>query len=246
MEQVIIANDALFVADSHWGGSDAHAKKSSKALLALLDSTNASQVFLMGDIAQVLVGNLKKSKDSNCALLESVRALSERAEVFWFEGNHDFGLRYLDLPNVHIISRSQQPLLAEFNGKSVSLAHGDLFLNFKYKFYIGVLNSSFGLWCVKIADILTKGKLYENLERKILQKKVRDFEVDSQKCEEFCKKRLLAYKKFFSRKYCKMLEMTPKIIIEGHFHLDARFTKGEILYICLPSFYINGSIFALQ
>lgn len=242
MEQIIIANDALFIADSHWGGNGAHAKKSSEALLALLDSTNASQVFLMGDIAQVLVGNLKKSVDSNHALLESVRALSERAEVFWFEGNHDFGLGYLDLPNVCVISRSQQPLLAEFGGKKVSLAHGDLFLNFKYKFYIGVLNSNFGLWILKIADILTKGKLYENLEKKILQKKVRDFEADSQKCEEFCKKRLLAYEKFFSNKHCKI----PKIIIEGHFHLDARFTKGEILYICLPSFYINGSIFALQ
>lgn len=233
-----IAKDAVFIADSHWSSVN-------PALLETLQNIQASQVFLMGDISQVLVGNLRSSKKSNASLLESLQALSQRTQVFWFEGNHDFALNALNMGQIVFIPRCQQPLRAQFGEKRVSLAHGDLFLDKKYELYIRVLNSCFGHKVLKFLDWLTFGNLYQLLERKILKKRIYAFD-ERRDCEEFCKKRVSSYMSFFK----KTSQELPHIIIEGHFHLNKSMLiqehTREILYICLPSFYISQSVFALQ
>jgi len=233
-----LSEDAVFVADSHWRAND-------EELLVCLDSLQSSQVLLMGDIAQMLVGNLATSRESNKALLERIKKLSEHSCVYWFEGNHDFGLEALthNLPKVKFIPRTHQPLIASFQGKIVSLAHGDLFLNKRYRIYISVLNSRFGLGVLRGVDWLSRGWVYRTLQTSIDSKHIRAFKGEY---EGFCMRRIESYKKYFLRRY----NTTPQAIIEGHFHLGhsmkAEQEGREILYVGLPSFYVDGRIFRLE
>lgn len=233
-----INDDAVFVADAHWKAGD-------EGLLACLDSLQCSQVFLMGDIAQMLVGNLATSTESNKALLECIQNLSKRSCVYWLEGNHDFGLEALGsaLAQVRFIPRARQPLIATYRGQIVSLAHGDLFLNKRYRFYIGVLNSRFGLSVLKAIDWLSRGWVYRVLQAGIDSKHIRAFRGEY---EGFCARRIQSYSAYFLKRY----KALPQIIIEGHFHLGREMWLeaggGRVFYACLPSFYIDGSIFRLQ
>ncbi len=250
--EIVINLDAVFVADSHWFDCTlisenlrTNATDSSgyapKDLPNFLESLHCSQVFLMGDIAQVLVGNIQTSVQSNQKLLAVIEVLSQRSEVFWFEGNHDFALQSLQslLPCVHFIPRKSQPLLATFNEKRVSLAHGDLFLNLRYKVYIGILNSSFGRNVVKMLNKVCFGKLYKALEQKIVRKKMRPFAGEA---EAFCERRLHLYERYFTHREKKM----PQIIIEGHFHLNKHKLKDGVLYVCLPAFCENSETLCLN
>lgn len=233
-----INEDAVFIADAHWKAGDG-------ALLECLDSLQCSQVFLMGDIAQMLVGNLPSSIESNNALLDRIKSLSERTLVYWLEGNHDFGLEALGcaLPRVRFVPRAHQPIIATYKDQIISLAHGDLFLNKRYRFYIGVLNSPFGLGLLRCVDWLSRGWVYRTLQKSIDSKHIRAFRGES---EAFCLKRIESYKTYFLRRYSTM----PQVIIEGHFHLghNARIETGgeRVFYACLPSFYIDGRIFRLE
>lgn len=199
----------------------------------------------MGDIAQMLVGNLATSRESNKTLLESIRNLSKRSCVYWFEGNHDFGLQALQdtLPDVRFVPRAHQPLIAMYRGNLVSLAHGDLFLNKRYRFYIGALNSRWGLGVLRCVDWLSRGGVYRALQKSIDSKYIRAF---SGAYEVFCARRIESYKTYFLKRYNVM----PQIIIEGHFHLGysmrTEHGKTGILYVCLPSFYIDRRIFRLE
>lgn len=67
-------SDAIFIADSHFNPSNA------KGLLDYLQSlTNPpSQLLLMGDIAQILLGNLKSSISSNHTLLTALDQLEKK------------------------------------------------------------------------------------------------------------------------------------------------------------------------
>lgn len=237
IKPIVLHDDVVCIADSHWKNSDTE-------LLESLNALQNSQVLLMGDIAQMLVGNLATSIESNKALLECIQRLSERSCVYWLEGNHDFGLQALAqiLPKVIFVPRKHQPLMATYKGMIVSLAHGDLFLNIRYKLYINVLNSCFGLWALRCVDWLSHGYVYRTLQKSIDSKRIRGFYGEH---EAFCVRRVEAYKKYF----CKH-DVMPQVIIEGHFHLGHNMRigmEGEcILYVCLPSFYIDRRIFELE
>lgn len=246
ISDIVIKPDAVFVADSHWFDMALlHGSRESKStdsrdyalkdLPSFLQSLHCSQVFLMGDIAQVLVGNITSSTQSNQKLLLAIELLSQRSAVFWFEGNHDFALQALQslLPRVRFVPRTSQPLIAIFNDKSVSLAHGDVFLNLRYKIYIGILNSPFGRNVIKALDLLCCGNLYKALEQKIVRKKMRPFAGE---VEAFCERRLELYERYFTKTGVKM----PQIIIEGHFHIGRHIQKNNVLYMCLPAFCENG------
>lgn len=220
-------SDAIFIADSHF--SPTHAKGFLDYLQSL--TTPPSQMVLMGDIAQMLLGNLKSSITSNHALLSSLDKLEKKGtQIIWLEGNHDFFLssikKFKLLEKTLFIPRKKQPLLATYKGETYSLAHGDLFLNRSYDFYIRALTSIPRLlWCV---DYLSGGEIYHEIEKKIECKPIarHDFHFF-----EFASKRIEAYQKHIQ---------TPlKGIIEGHFHIGKKLDIYGITYVALPSFYFD-------
>lgn len=260
-----IADDAIFIADSHYiapmpdkekTALHSHNKKeieSSPASLPLslplfLESllpNPPSQVFLMGDIAHILVGHLPSSIKANKNLLESVATLSQKSEVWWFEGNHDFGLSALRsyLPKVKFISRKSQPkpfqYILHHEKKRILMAHGDCFLGKKYEIYIRTMSARLSLYALSLADSVTFGNLYAFIARKINQKNIHSGQIEFM---PFVQKRIQAYQNYTLIHQWEY----PDIIIEGHFHLGQIHTSCQSLYISLPSFYFNGSIFVIQ
>lgn len=222
--------DALFIADSHYNKVNATAIVD---YLHTLTFCPPSQIFLMGDIAQVLVGNLKSSIEANMPLLQALNRLRD-TQIFWLEGNHDFALKALQkkgyLSNALIIPREEQPLLAEFEGQRYLLAHGDLFLGLKYELYARILRKSTKLlWLI---DWLSSGEIYEEYEEKLYAKKIREEHFHF---FEFSANRIGAYLKLANKKSIKF-----DGIIEGHFHIGKKIEIKGIKYISLPAFYFTS------
>lgn len=257
-----INNDAIFIADSHFIGIDSMIPQNLTLLeyLQSLVQTPPSQVFLMGDIAHVLVGSLASSFKANKHLLNMLKLLDKLTQIWWFEGNHDFCLSPLKniLPNTHFIPRIHQPMAFHYEHKKVLLAHGDIFLNSQYECYIRTLTSTPMISCLKSLDRISFGKLYSLIARGINRKSIR---VGHTNFETFASNRISAYQNFLSKlteenlKLNKILnrkdifqnpDVIPDIIIEGHFHLGQSLHSNKTIYISLPSFYITGSIFKIE
>ncbi|WP_052100332.1 hypothetical protein [Helicobacter sp. MIT 05-5293] len=259
-----IADDAIFIADSHYiaplsdkkeSALDSHNEKKTESsaflppslplFLESLLPNPPSQVFLMGDIAHILVGYLSSSIKANEILLESIAALSVKCEVWWFEGNHDFGLSALHsrLSKVNFVPRKSQPkpfqYILNHERKRILIAHGDCFLGRKYEIYIRTISARLSLYALNLADSVTFGNLYTFVAHKINQKNIHSGQIEFM---PFAQKRIQAYQNYALIHQWEY----PDIIIEGHFHLGQIHTSCQSLYISLPSFYFNGSIFAIQ
>lgn len=226
-----IKKGAIFIADSHTQNGR---ESLIFALEKLLDSP-PSQIFFMGDISNILVGNLKSSVESNCDLIRAISAISAKCEVFYFEGNHDFNLARI-LPNVKVISRKNQPLLARFGDKTALLAHGDIFCGIKYEIYIRFLTSKIMARILNVLDFISCGRIYRITEKIVQSKKLRFLE-DESTIRAILKKRVQAY-----QKYLDSHKLRVNLIIEGHFHLG-KIEHGNFTYIALPAFYSDGFAF---
>lgn len=216
------------------------------------------QVFLMGDIADLFIGHIPSSLRSNRILVEKINALSQKCEVFYFEGNHDFGIDSSILPNVKIYPRFLQPALFDFDGQIYALAHGDIFIGNGYEIYIKAMNSALTLSTLKLLDICSFGKIYDFANAKVNAKKIHHLEFTKDSFCSFAKRRVECYVNAIAKssKICvgKSEDTSQKIqirgIIEGHFHIGQKISQsfgkfGDIEYISLPSFYCQREIFTL-
>lgn len=267
-----INKDAIFIADSHFmplhlQPLPEQGEVASKALLdyfkTLLKNPAQipSQIFLMGDITHLLLGGVKSSVDTHKELLDSICTLSQVSQVWWFEGNHDFGLNTLqkrgEFSKIHFIPRSKQPLAFNYINESAShlestkesqnvlLAHGDLFLNTKYELYIRLMQTKIMRWLLALLDSVTFGNLYTFIAKKVNHNTIRQGKTD---IESFAKKRICAYNAYLQNAIKKAQALADEqidMIIEGHFHIGKAY-KGESLYISLPSFYLTRSIFSIE
>lgn len=219
--------DAIFIADSHFS----HKARALLDYLSDLLASPPSQLILMGDITQVLLGNLKSSVESKMELLILLDSIEKKGvEIIWLEGNHDFFLSSIKkiglLLNTYFVPRKKQPLLAKFEGRTYLLAHGDLYLGRSYELYIQTLTKIPKL--LKFIDYLSAGELYEEIEKKLELKAVRQH---SFYFLDFASKRIQAYQKRHL--------FTFDGIIEGHFHIGKKISLSSITYIALPSFYFT-------
>lgn len=267
-----INKDAIFIADSHFMPLHLQPlpKQGEIASKALLDYFKTllknpaqipSQIFLMGDITHLLLGGVKSSVDTHKELLDSICTLSQVSQVWWFEGNHDFGLNALqkraEFSKIHFIPRSKQPLAFSYINESAShlestkesqnvlLAHGDLFLNKKYELYIRCMQTKIMRWLLALLDSVTFGNLYTFIAKKVNHNTIRQGKTD---IESFAKKRIYAYNAYLQNAVKNSQALADEqidTIIEGHFHIGKAY-KGESLYISLPSFYLTRSIFSIE
>lgn len=268
-----LQSDAIFIADAHFmplhlEPLPSQGKIASRALLAYFHSLLQnkahipSQIFLMGDIAHLLLGGIPSSIEAHKQLLDSLHQLTKHSQIWWLEGNHDFGLShamesmarfYPALRAVRIIPRSQQPLplnyihkdTAYLESKKILLAHGDIFLNKKYEMYIALMTTHFMRLSLRMLDYVTFGNLYKCVVKKVNHNTIKQGNVDIQ---TFAEKRIAAYNTYLHNAITQgRANKQDKIdmIIEGHFHIGKSY-NGQSLYISLPSFYLNGSVFTIQ
>ena len=209
-------------------------------LLGLLEHLIASppaQIFLMGDIAHLLIGHLPSSTKQHRDFLAIINKLARLCEVVYFEGNHDFGLDSALFPNVRIYPRSLQPAVFMYNDKCLFLSHGDYFIGTLYEAYIRTMNAPLTLSLLKLLDILSVGYLYNAITARINAKQIYNMSMPDEVFRWFANKRMQSYKQ-----YAKRLGISiPFGVIEGHFHIGMM-TKN---FIALPSFYCNQRIFVL-
>lgn len=209
---------AVFIADAHFSNKR-------PKLEAFIESLQAPQLFLMGDIFDMLFGQIPLTHQDNASLIKLLNARSKQMEIVYFEGNHDFNLQEL-FPHMKIYQREQQPQLFEYEGQKILLAHGDRCANFGYLVYTFFIRNRFILSLINTLD--RKNRIYKALKRSLEKKRICK---KMPKMDQFIALRYECYKKF-----------SYDLIVEGHFHQNYQ-TKN---YINLPSFACGGAYMVLE
>ena len=208
-----IKQGAIFVADSHFN-------QKNKELLIFLEKVESkeivtTQLFLMGDMIDFISGESRYFIKQNSDVINLLNKLSNEIEIIYLEGNHDYNLTTI-FPNINVIKRENQPLLAKFEDKTVALSHGDNFINWKYDLYCKFIRNTIFLRFMNFIDVnfFISKKIENALVKKNICHKMRNF-------EEIVSKRVKNY--------------DSNIIIEGHYHQGNRYLIDEKLYINIPS-----------
>ncbi|WP_320036437.1 UDP-2,3-diacylglucosamine diphosphatase [Halarcobacter sp.] len=218
-----IKDDAIFVADAHYNEK----KTQLLTFLKKLDSgeIRTSQLFLMGDMFDFISGESEYFVNRNNDLIELINKLSKIIEIVYLEGNHDYNMNML-FPQVLVIKRENQPIVAEYKEKTVEIAHGDIFTPWHYNLYCKIIRNHSLLVFLNMLDFnyFISKKIYYTLIKKEICFKMKNF-------DEFAKRRLLNYK--------------SDIVIEGHFHQGKTFEDKQ-LYVNVPSLCCEDSYFRLN
>ncbi len=208
-----IKEGSIFVADSHYN-------EKNQEFLIFLESLvskkiKTTQLFLMGDMFDFISGESKYFINRNRKLINILNKLSNELEIYYLEGNHDYNIELL-FPKIKVFKRGQQPVIAEYREKSLSLSHGDNFTPWHYDLYCAVIRNRALLIFLNIIDFSNSisKKIYYSLLKKNICRKIENF-------EEFAKTRINNYK--------------SDIVIEGHFHQGKSFQIENQLYVNIPS-----------
>ena len=211
---ISLKKGAVFLGDAHYHPG------LREELEAFLNGLQAPQLFLMGDIFDLLVGGVRHSLAQNRSLIDLLNRLSLECEIIYLEGNHDFLLQEI-FPHIHVVPLFAQPLVIPSAIGDVALAHGDNFIDGGYRLYRSLLYSRKVIALLDALDV--GGWISERIQRynaaKNLCKKIEDF-------DKIAKKRVANYK--------------TDIIIEGHYHQRCICDFGAKRYINLASFACGG------
>lgn len=209
-----IQNEAIFVADSHYN------EKNKEFLLFLkkIESKEilCSQLFLMGDMIDFISGESRYFIKQNYQVIELLNKLSKELQIVYLEGNHDYNLKSI-FPNINVIKRENQPLLAKLeNNQTISLSHGDNFINWKYDLYCKIIRNTFFLQFMNLIDInfFISKKIENTLVNKNICHKMNNF-------KQIVEKRIKNY--------------NTDIVIEGHYHQGDIYNINNKKYINIPS-----------
>ena len=209
-----IKQDAIFVADSHFN-------KKNRELLNLLQKVESkelitSQLFLMGDMIDFISGESRYFIKQNYQVIELLNKLSKDIQIVYLEGNHDYNLKSI-FPNINVIKRENQPLLAKLeNNQTISLSHGDNFINWKYDLYCKIIRNTFFLQFMNLIDInfFISKKIENTLVNKNICHKMNNF-------KQIVEKRIKNY--------------NTDIVIEGHYHQGDIYNINNKKYVNIPS-----------
>ena len=218
-----IHESAIFVADSHFN------KLNQQFLIFLEKLQNeeilTSQLFLMGDMIDFISGESKYFIKENKKIIDILNLLSSKIEIIYLEGNHDYNLSNL-FPQIKVIKRENQPLLAQYKDKSVALSHGDNFINWHYNLYCKIIRNSILLKFLNLIDFnyFISLKIENGLLGKNICHKMNDF-------ERLVKRRVSFYE--------------SDIIIEGHYHQGGTYNVDNKTYVNIPSLCCDNKFMRL-
>ena len=213
---IIIQENALFIADSHYP----HHGKAFLTLLKKLDNNEIKtpQLFLLGDNFDLLFGYNDYIQTFSKEAIELLQTISKKIEIYYFEGNHDFCLKEL-FPDIQVYSREEQPVTFKLNNKTVAISHGDKYATgFGYDLYCKLLRNKTTLTLLKPFE----KSIIPHRMQKLSEKNI---------CHPFHS---------FEKKVTAILEHYKEadLVIEGHFHQSQKLGK----YISLPSLACQGKI----
>ena len=219
-----IHESAIFLADSHFN-------KKNQQFLQFLQKIKSkeiqtTQLFFMGDMFDFISGESRYFIKQNKELIDLINELSSKMEIVYLEGNHDYNLQNL-FSDVKVIKRERQPLFAKYKDKTVSLAHGDNFINWHYDLYCKVIRNSLLLKFLNLIDInyFISLKIEESLIKKNICHKINNF-------ENIIKRRVSFY--------------NSDIIIEGHYHQGDTYETENKKYVNIPSLCCSSEYVRLK
>ena len=204
-----IEEGALFVADAHYP----HHGDAFLHLLKRLERGDlvVPQLFLMGDIFDLLFGYNDYIQTFSAEAIALLKLLSQKIDIYYFEGNHDFLLKNI-FTNIKIYPREQQPVRFDLEGKSVGLSHGD-------KYGLGI---SYDLYCLLLRN------RYLITALRPFGKWLIDDRIAKLKQKNIC-----LPMEHFSKRAEKIMAAYSRVdmVIEGHYHQGERIGN----YLSLPS-----------
>lgn len=227
MQKIIIKENAIFIADAHENENRCGFWDFLQALKN--KKLQTPQLFLMGDIFDLLIYEVKATHDFAKAYIDLLEELAGEIEIIYLEGNHDFNLAKF-FKKVKVVNIKQQPLSCEFQDKTlVKLAHGDIFLKPFLQFFLKSLRNHYLLIFLNFLNVVSKEKItrkiLKNQHKKQLIRKIPHF-------SSMVKERLKHY--------------DVKFIIEGHYHQDVFLEFESIKYLNLPTFAYKESFFIVK
>ena len=191
----------------------------------------APQLILMGDIFDMLYGPITRTYSYNTEGVESLNRLSQKMEIIYLEGNHDFLLEDI-FPHLHVVRRENQPVVLDYEGQKVALSHGDSAMGIGYEIYTALIRSPQVLGFLRLIDSVGKGFIVSWLEQQMKRKShcrtIEHFET-------LIEKRLTSFEG-------KKID----ILIEGHFHQNRTFDFPQFHYINIGAFACNERYFIVQ
>ena len=216
-----VKDGAIIIADVHYN-------KNRKELENIIDDfikNPPSQLFLAGDIFDLLIGAFPYLKKVNQPLIDKINKLGEKTVVYYFEGNHDFLLQDVFDKRITIFPIEKQPVLFQANNQKLLISHGDFNENLLHKTYTSLIRSKIILFFTNIFLL----NFINNWFLKYILKRLQNKKI----CNDF-----LGFKQVIKRKI-KFLEFD--FLIEGHYHQNKEFVFDKKKYLNLPAFACNKS-----
>lgn len=227
MQKIIIKENAIFIADAHENENRCGFWDFLQALKN--KKLQTPQLFLMGDIFDLLIYEVKATHDFAKAYIDLLEELAGEIEIIYLEGNHDFNLAKF-FKKVKVVNIKQQPLSCEFQDKTlVKLAHGDIFLKPFLQFFLKSLRNHYLLIFLNFLNVVSK----EKITRKILK-------------NQHTKQLIRKIPHFSSMVKERLKHYDVKFIIEGHYHQDVFLEFESIKYLNLPTFAYKESFFIVK
>jgi UDP-2,3-diacylglucosamine hydrolase len=218
MRDISLGDGALFIADAHY---PTHGEELEEILLAIAEGNiEVGQLFLMGDIFDLLFGHNEKIAQINRHGIEMIESVSQRCETIYLEGNHDFTLSDIFGTNLTVVPRNRQPLRVKYGDKDIYLSHGDLYRTGRmYDIYSRIVRSPALLSLLSpVGDTII-----ETLLGRLVKKDIcREFEGFQKRAEEIVSD----------------YPAEADLIIEGHYHMGGRLGR----YVSLPSLACQKSV----
>ncbi len=204
-----IEEGAIFIADAHYPDYG-------DSFIAILkeidrDRLELTQLFLMGDIFNLLFGYSQYIKSFVQDAIDLLQKLSKKIDIYYLEGNHDFCLREI-FPNIKIYTIEEQPVKFRLNGQDVYISHGDIYnKSLLYKIYTKLIRNR------------TTIKLLLPFEKYIIEHRIKKLR----------EKNICTKIKNFEKIIESIIEKYPSnaLIVEGHFHQNRVYKN----YISLPA-----------
>ncbi len=214
--------------------SDAHYSHRRPQLLFFLKEIESgafscSQLLFMGDILDALFGNVAYTQSQNSEIVATLQSISEKIEVIYLEGNHDFYLKNI-FPKMQIFPLQKQPVRAVYQDKMIAFAHGDFDLGLAYRVYCAFIRNPFVLMTLGLFDALTSHSILKNLDNHLSKK---------DDCREF-----IGFESYIKKRSLK--KYGCDYFIEGHYHQNQSFLFEEFGYINLGAFACNQRYFIVK
>jgi len=229
MSPDILREGAILIADAHCAPWRTPFIDFLKALESREIET--PQLILMGDVFDLLFGPIPATRRLNEEGIGILNRLSERIEIVYLEGNHDFQLSDV-FPGIKIIRRDRQPWLTRFGEKRIAFSHGDLSMGTGYEVYTALIRNRYILTFLNLIDTIGSGFIVRWLE-KTMQRK------------HHCKT-IEGFERLINERLKRQNYGAVDTVIEGHFHQNRTIETPDFQYVNLAAFACNERYFSVQ